>query len=97
MKYQTWILAGAATLFVAAGLTQNLMLDPTRPSAPAMATRNEAVCQTHDTLRKLQKAIEAAKRLPSGPDKTAKVEHLRHDIERYQRDLREMKATLEEK
>ena len=97
MKHRTWILAGATAMFAAAGVAQNLIVDPSRPPAHAIATRNEAVCQTHNTVQKLQKAIEAAKKQPDGPNKSAKIEHLKHDIDGYERELREMKATLEEK
>lgn len=97
MRNYAWFPVGAAAMFVSAAMAQNLIVDPTRPSAPAMTTRIETVCQTHNTLQKLQRAIDAAKKEHDGPDKAAKKEHLRKDIDRYQQELREMKATLEEK
>lgn len=67
------------------------------PAFAGMEKHDDAMCTTHCNIMDLQKKVDGLKAQQAGSDKVATKEHLRKDIEQYEKKLEELKAQLEAK
>lgn len=89
------ILMVMATTMVAGGTAMSAKAAET-PSSATTATAKDDFCRTHCNLMDLRKKVDSLKTQQNGPDKLATKEHLKKDIDRYEQELRDLKAKLEQ-
>jgi hypothetical protein len=65
------------------------------PAFSEMSKHDDAMCTKHCNIMDLQKKVDSLKSQQNTADKTATKEHLRKDIEVYEKKLQEIKQELE--
>jgi len=89
MKKYILMLAGAAFLIGKPMFADEMKMDK------ATMSHDAAMCEKHCNIMELGKKVKALKAQAASADKTTTIEHLKKDIERYEKELEKDKADLE--
>ena len=78
-------------------LIAGLALLAGKPIMAETMKHDDAMCTKHCNIMELQKKVDALKKAENTQDKLATKEHLKKDIEMYEKKLQELKAELDAK
>ena len=90
MKKYALMLAGMALLIGGPVLADDMKMDKT------MMKHDATMCAKHCNIMDLEKKVEALKGQAATADKTATKDHLKKDIEAYEKKLKDLQTELNE-